>query len=201
MKHDYRSLILAAGEKFRLIPFDVSFSESLVEAIEESRDELACWTNWYHADYSPQVSRSWLEGRERSRFEGHSYDFAVTDAGTGDLVGGCTIDRIQADCRLGNVWYWTRSSRTNEGAASAATAALASFGLARLHLVRLEIVVPEANFRAQRVAEKIGALREARLKNRMIINEELQAAYLFSLLGSIEKPEPEPDPNWVKVKV
>jgi ribosomal-protein-serine acetyltransferase len=201
MNHDYRSLVLKAGEAFRLVPFDMSFRDSLVEAIDESREELERWTNWCQSDYSPEVSRAWLESRERARFEGNSYDFALTDAHTGDLVGGCTIDRIQPDHRLGNVWYWVRNSRTDAGAASAATAAVAEFGLSRLHLVRLEMVVSEENFRGQRVAEKVGAVREARLKNRLIINGELHAAYLFSLLGSIEKPEPKSDPNWVKVKL
>jgi ribosomal-protein-serine acetyltransferase len=201
MKHDYRSLVLTAGDKFRLVPFDVSFRDSLVEAIDESHDELERWTNWCHGNYTSDLSRAWLESRERARFDGHSYDFAITDAGTGDLVGGCTIDRIQHDNRLGNVWYWVRNSRTNAGAASAATAAISEFGLSKLHLVRLEMVVSEENFRGQRVAEKVGAIREARLKNRLIINESLHAAYLFSLLGSIEKPEPKSDPNWVKVSV
>jgi ribosomal-protein-serine acetyltransferase len=200
MKHEYRSLVLTAGEKFRLIPFDVSFSESLFEAIDESQSELESWTPWYRDDFSEEDHRRWLETRERARFEARSYDFAITDALTGDFVGGCTIDLFHNDHRLGNITYWVRSNRTNEGAATAAAAALAKFGLEKLHLVRVEIIVPEGNFRAQRVAEKIGASREARLRNRLIINHELHAAYLFSLLGSIEKPEPVQNPLWVKIE-
>jgi hypothetical protein len=37
MKTEYRSLLFAAGEKFRLVPYDVSFTEPLFEAVEESR--------------------------------------------------------------------------------------------------------------------------------------------------------------------
>jgi ribosomal-protein-serine acetyltransferase len=200
MKHEYRTLVLAAGEKFRLIPLDVSFSESLFEAIEESRDELEQWTTWYRAGLSEEDHRHWLETRERARFEGGCYDFAITDAKTGDFVGGCTIDLFHNDHRLGNITYWVRTRRSNEGAATAAAAALARFGLETLHLVRVEIVVPEENFRAQRIAEKIGASREARLRNRLIIKNELHAAYLFSLLGSIDKPAPIEDPRWVKIQ-
>ncbi len=40
MTNDYRSLVLAAGEKYRLVPFDVSFTEALFEAVRESRTEL-----------------------------------------------------------------------------------------------------------------------------------------------------------------
>ena len=89
MNNEYRSLVLAAGEKFRLIPYDVSFSQSLFEAVDESRDELVRWTPWCSVEYTMEDSRRWLQSRELCRFEGRSYDFAVTDATTGEFVGGC----------------------------------------------------------------------------------------------------------------
>jgi ribosomal-protein-serine acetyltransferase len=183
MTNDYRSLVLAAGEKYRLVPFDVSFTEALFEAVHESRNELIRWVSWCDPEYSMEDARRWLQARERERFEGHSYDFAITDAQNGELVGGCGIDRIQPKNCLGNLYYWVRTSRTNKGAATAAAAAIATFGLTCLHLIRLEIVVAETNLRGQSVAEKIGASREIRLPNRLILGGEILHAYLFSLLG------------------
>ena len=136
-------------------------------------------------------ARRWLQGRERERFEGRSYDFAITDAENGELIGGCGIDRIQLKNRLGNLYYWVRTSRTKKGAATAAAAAIASFGLTTLHLVRIEIVVAETDFVGQSVAEKIGASREIRLPNRMILRGEVMYAYLFSLLGTPTRPHAE----------
>ena len=183
MTNDYRSLVLAAGEKYRLVPFDVSFTEALFEAIQESRFELIRFLSWYDPEYSMEDTRRWLQARERERFEGRSYDFAITDAQSGELIGGCGIDRIQSRNRQGNLYYWIRTSRTNRGAATAAAAAIASFGLTRLHLVRIEMVVAETNFSGQTVAEKIGASREIRLPNRLILEGEILHAYLFSLLS------------------
>jgi RimJ/RimL family protein N-acetyltransferase len=99
------------------------------------------------------------------------------------LVGGCGINRIESRNCLGNLYYWVRTSRTNKGAASAAAAATASFGLTTLQLIRVEIVVAETNFVGQSVAEKIGASREIRLPNRLILRGEILHAYLFSLLN------------------
>jgi ribosomal-protein-serine acetyltransferase len=183
MTNDYRSLVLAAGEKYRLVPFDVSFTEALFEAAHESQNELIRFVSWYTPEYSMEDARRWLQARERERFEGRSYDFAITDAQNGELVGGCGINRIQSRNCLGNLYYWVRTSRTNKGAASAAAAATASFGLTTLHLIRLEIVVAETNFVGQSVAEKIGASREIRLPNRLILGGEILHAYLFSLLN------------------
>jgi ribosomal-protein-serine acetyltransferase len=127
-------------------------------------------------------ARRWLQARERERFEGHSYDFAITDAQNGELVGGCGIDRIQPKNCLGNLYYWVRTSRTNKGVAKAAAAAIVSFGLNTLHLIRIEIVVAETNFVGQSIAENIGASREIRLPNRLILAGEILHAYLFSVL-------------------
>jgi RimJ/RimL family protein N-acetyltransferase len=94
MTNDYRSLVLAAGENYRLVPFDVSFTEALFEAVQESRNELIRFVSWYYPEYSMEDARRWLQARERERFEGRSYDFAITDAKNGELIGGCGIDRI-----------------------------------------------------------------------------------------------------------
>ncbi|MBV8141595.1 MAG: GNAT family N-acetyltransferase, partial [Verrucomicrobia bacterium] len=123
MTNDYRSLVLAAGEKYRLVPIDVSFTEALTEAIHESRDELIRSVSWYYPEYSMEDARRWLQARERERFEGRAYDFAITEALSGELVGGCGINRIQAKNRQGNLYYWVRTSQTNQGAATAAAAA------------------------------------------------------------------------------
>ncbi len=100
MTNDYRSLVLAAGENYRLVPFDVTFTEVLFEAVYESRHELIRFVSWYYPEYSMEDSRRWLQARERERSERRAYDFAITEAGNGDLVGGCGIDRIESrNCR------------------------------------------------------------------------------------------------------
>ncbi len=103
-------------------------------------------------------ARRWLQSRERERFEGRSYDFAITDAQNGELVGGSGIDRIQPRNRFGNLYYWIRTSRTKKGAATASASAIASFGLTTLHLIRLEIVVAETNFVGRRSLRKLAPL-------------------------------------------
>jgi ribosomal-protein-serine acetyltransferase len=183
MTNDYRSLVLAAGDDYRLVPFDVSFTEALFEAAQESRGELIRSVSWFSPEYSMEDARRWLQARERERFEGRSYDFAIMDAQNGELIGACGIDRIQSRNCQGNLYFWVRTTRTNQGATTAAAAATASFGLTTLHLIRLELVVAETNFVAQAVAEKIGASREIRLPNRLILEGEMMHAYLFSMLN------------------
>ena len=183
MTNDYRSLVLTAGDKYRLVPFNVSFTEALFEAVRESRNDLIRFVSWCSPEYSVDDARRWLQAREKERFDGRSYDFAITDAENGELIGGCGINQIQLKNCQGNLYYWVRTSRTKQGAATAAARALASFGLNILHLIRLELIVAETNFIGQAVAERIGASREIRLPNRLILGGEIWHAYLFSLLS------------------
>jgi ribosomal-protein-serine acetyltransferase len=127
-------------------------------------------------------ARRWLQARERERFERRSYDFAITDVRNGELIGGSGIDRIQSKDGQGNLYFWIRTSRTKKGIATAAAAAIVSFGLTTLQLIRLEMIVAETNFPGQAVAEKIGASREIRLPNRLILQGEILHAYLFSIV-------------------
>jgi ribosomal-protein-serine acetyltransferase len=201
LAHDYRSLILMAGDRYRLVPLDVSFDLTFFEVISASRPELSRWFTWCTPTYTRELARAWLQARERARAEDRAYDFGITRAADGELVGGCGVNHIQMRHRLGNMYYWVAESEQGQGAATAAAASLMAFALQRLGLVRVEMLVPERNFGAERVAEKIGATREVLLHNRLILQGRVQNAYLFSVLGSTDAPLPEPDPRWEKITV
>jgi ribosomal-protein-serine acetyltransferase len=199
MDIDYRSLVLFAGEKFRLVPLDLSFTETLYDAIDSSREALGVWLPWCTPEYNRYQCRTWLESRQRARIDEESFDFAITDAGNGELFGVCGVDQIQASNRIGHLYFWVKTSVTGRGAASAGAAAVADFALNRLHLIRLEILVPELNRTAERVAENIGARREVLLRNRLILHDQVHHVYLFSLLGSTEMPERPQESLWTRI--
>ena len=201
LAHDYRSLILLAGDRYRLMPLDLSFDSTFFDLISASRQQLNPAFSWCTPEYTREAARQWLQTRERARAEDRAYDFVITHAADGELVGGCGINHLQMRHRLGNVYYWVAEAEEGRGAATAAVRSVIGFGLDRLRLVRLEMLVPERNFAAERVAEKVGAIREVLLRNRLILQGRVQHAYLFSVLGSPEPRQPEPDPRWEKISV
>ena len=80
------------------------------------------------------------------------------DARDDAFIGGCGT-QIHYGHRFANLYYWVRSSRAGQGAASSATLLLARFGLTSLGLQRIEIVVATGNHASKQVAEKVGAVR------------------------------------------
>ena len=144
--------------------------------------ELSLWMPWCHAGYSLEESRTWVESRAEAWAKGIEYDFAITDCKDGILLGGCGLNQIDSACLWANLGYWVKSSRTGTGIASSAALLVAHFGFDELRLNRIEIVVATGNKASQRVAEKIGAVREGVMRNRLVVHDMVYDAVLFSLI-------------------
>jgi len=65
---------------------------------------------------------------------------------------------------------------------------MAYFGFRNLDLNRLEILIAVDNRASQRVAEKVGAVREGVLRNRLVVRDKVHDAVMFSLIPSDFKP-------------
>jgi RimJ/RimL family protein N-acetyltransferase len=59
---------------------------------------------------------------------------------------------------------------------------LADFGFKELKLNRIETLVAVDNLASQRVAAKVGAVREGILRNRLLLRGKIHDAVMFSLI-------------------
>lgn len=161
-------------------PYERGDAEALLEAVRESMAELAPWMPWCHPGYSIEDARGWIEATLEGHRSGTHYDFAIV-AGA-QLLGGCGINQIQPLDQVANLGYWVRSSCTGQGIATTAVRQLLRWGFENTELNRIEIVVAVGNRRSQRVAEKIGAHRDAVLARRTMVRGRPSAAVLYSVL-------------------
>ncbi|UCD10128.1 MAG: GNAT family N-acetyltransferase [Dehalococcoidales bacterium] len=165
-----------------LRPYRGEDADSLYEAARESIQEMTPWMPWCHRDYSIQESRDWITDCFEKWKQGNAYDFAITDTSTGRYLGGCGLSDFHRDQAIANLGYWVRTSETKKGVATATTLLLADFGINKLNLKRIEIVVDVDNIASQRVAEKSGATCEGILRNRLAQNGKSTDAVMFSLI-------------------
>ncbi|MFO1474381.1 MAG: GNAT family protein [Lysobacterales bacterium] len=84
----------------------------------------------------------------------------------------------------------TGSARRNAAGppATRAAAHAAAFGFDELELARIEIVALPDNVASQRVAEKLGALREGVFRNRIVLAGGARDAVVFSLVPGATLP-------------
>ena len=157
-------------------------ADALYEAARESIEELSPWMPWCHPDYAIEESREWLASRADVWEAGAEYNFKITDAQTGRYLGGVALNQIDKGNRAANLGYWVRTSATGRNAATRAARLIARFGFEELKLVRIEIVAAVENRASRRVAEKVGAVREAVMRKALLLHGVAHDAVLTSLV-------------------
>lgn len=171
---------LRAGN-FQLRPFRTTDAPAFAGAVRESMPNLGQWMPWAHAQYTTEEALSWIALCDSNRAAGSAHEFGIFTA-EGELAGGAGLNQfnpVHAFCNLG---YWIRESAQRQGAAVAATTALADYAFGELGRTRVEIIIAEGNVASMAVARKAGALHECVARNRLLIRGEAIAAHVYSLV-------------------
>ena len=159
-------------ERFRLVH----------EAIVETSEELFA-TGMLSR---PQISIDEHENWTKEIFElwelDQLYTFHVLDASTNQFVGVVQISHVNRAYQMANLSYWVRASRAGEGIATIAVNLVARYCFEKLNFHRIEIIVSKENATSLRVAEKLGAVREGLLRNRLQLHGSPCDAYMHSLI-------------------
>ena len=151
----------------------------IYEAMVESSKEL------FNAGF-PDLSRNEWENMIKEFIahweQDNAYVFYVLDETNNQIVGIALLNQIYRLHQIGNMAYVVRTSRTGEGIATEAARLVAQYGFEKLGLQRIEIVVHKDNVPSLLVAQRLGAMREALLRNRVLLHGIPSEAYLHSLI-------------------
>jgi RimJ/RimL family protein N-acetyltransferase len=164
-------------EKINLERFG-DFYEAMVESGKD----------WFKAGVIPKPDLSRDESEHMIKAfialweQDNAYVFYVLDETNNQIVGIALLNQIYRLHQIGNLAYVVRTSRTGEGIATEAARLVAQYGFEKLGLQRIEIVVHKDNVPSLKVAQKLGALREALLRNRLLLHSVPSEAYLHSLI-------------------
>ena len=168
-------------------------AEAAVTAVRSSCADLMAWTSWCHADYSQADFQQFLRKVEAERFEDRAYDFYIFEGTESRILGGCGVYHIDRAAASGSLGYWVRSDATGKGIATRAARLLVHFAVNDLDLLRLEIIVAVGNSASQRVAEKIGAVREGVARNRLRVRGQPTDAVMYSFIPADLSAQPAGD--------
>jgi ribosomal-protein-serine acetyltransferase len=162
-------------------------AEALLGAVRESVPEIGCWMDWCRPDYSLADAAGWIAAQAEARAKGTGFEFLVV-VEDGRLLGVCGINGVNPDAGMANLGYWVRTSETGRGVAARAVRLLVDWVLEHTALQRIEIVVAVGNTPSQRVAEKVGALREGVLRSRLHIHGVYHDAVMHSIIRPTAPP-------------
>ena len=160
---------------------------ALCEAARESIEDVYPWLEWCHPGYEISESRAWIRHCRRSWEAEEEYQFVIV--GPGDAyLGGCGLNRIERDHRTANLGYWVRSSATGRGVATAAARQVALFAFEATELNRLEILTAVENRASQKVAERLGAIREGVAGSRLCLHGKMHDAVQYAIVRGRWEP-------------
>lgn len=179
------------AEGLELVRVGPRHCEATYEAVRDSLHEIQRWQGWAHAEYSfhdaaTWAAECWLDWDARRGFQ-----FVVLERGR--VVGAAGVGEINTTRQDGNLGYWVRTDATGRGVATAAATAVARFAFAHAGLRRLHLWHALGNEGSRRVAEKVGFVREGRLRAYTTLNGTPVDAVMYSVISPSEiAPGPTP---------
>ena len=102
----------------------------------------------------------------------------------GQLLGNCTLFKIDGQCRRAEIGYGLAYSAWGNGYMHEALLALLEFGFSTLKLNRVEADIDPGNQPSARSLERLGFKREGYLRERWIVGAEVSDSSLYGLLLS-----------------
>ncbi|MFE1320040.1 GNAT family N-acetyltransferase [Kitasatospora phosalacinea] len=135
------------------------------------------------APYTIEHATSWCtEVSHRLRTSGDGIHFAVTDAGSGQLLGTVGLKKTDWPAQVSEVGYWSAPWARGRGMTAEATRALGEWLLGEQGFQRLQLLAATGNTASQRVAEKAGFQREGILRNAGYVHGGRVDLFVFSLV-------------------
>nr|PMH72697.1 ribosomal-protein-serine acetyltransferase [Enterovibrio norvegicus] len=158
--------------------------QPLQRAISSSADSISPWLDWCSEGFDELDAEAWINRSRQGWLTGSSYELAVFEQDSGDLVGCVYVSSIDSVANLANLGYWIATEYQGRAYALEATEAIASLAFSHLLLTRLELVMDPANTASIRIAEKLQATYECRARNRYMYNGEAKEGLVYSLVPS-----------------
>jgi RimJ/RimL family protein N-acetyltransferase len=177
------------GERVVVRPYRLEDAPDLFEAVAESRDHLRPWLPFADQHQSVEESRDFITRATAEWLLREDMNVALADATTGRFVGGSGLHPHDWDARVFEIGYWVRATAQGKGYVTEAVRLLTDFAFERLAANRVFIRCDARNARSAAVAERLGFVREALLRNEMrAVDGALRNTLIYALIPS--------DPRW-----
>lgn len=162
-------------------PLATSDAGALAAAVQASLPSLSPWLPWAHPGYALADAKARIAHCVAARERGEEFAFGIF-AVDGKLLGCVGLSQVDRASNSANLGYWVGEPYRGRGIATRAAMQVIAYGFDQQDLARIEIVAHPDNIASQRVAEKLGALREGVFRNRLELDGQPVDGVVFSLL-------------------
>jgi RimJ/RimL family protein N-acetyltransferase len=177
------------GQRVIVRPYRLEDAAALQEAVAESRKHVRPWMPFADEHQTVDESRDFIIRCMARWLLRESLLVGLWDVETQRYVGGSGLHPRNWDAGCFEIGYWARASAEGKGYVSEAVRLLTDFAFASLDARRVMIRCDACNTHSAAVAERLGFVREGRLRQRIVAQDgTLRDMLVFSLIPS--------DPRW-----
>lgn len=178
------------GPRVVVRPYRLEDADQIFAAIEESRQHLWPWMPWVTQHQTIEDTREFILRTQAEWLLRENMTVGFFEAESGRYLGGSGLHVRGWDIPAFEIGYWIRASAEGHGYVAETVRLLADFAFDSLGAQRVMIRCDARNTRSAAVAERLGFVREARLRNevRTHTDSALRDTLVFSLIPS--------DPRW-----
>jgi len=171
-------------ERLVLRPLRRRDAGSLEEAVATSLAELQPWLPWA-VDYARSDAHRFIRESLNAWSEGRAFDFSIRYPDQPERhLGNVSIWWVSRPNRVGEIGYWIRSDETGRGIATEAAARTLRVGFDELGMHKIQLRIAVGNVASERVAEKLGFVREGILRDEVRVGNRWLDHSSWSLLES-----------------
>ena len=155
-------------------------AEEIFNLSIKNRDYLGKWMEWL--EYTKEVSDtkefilSCLEGLSKESY------LLCSIVYKGKIVGNIDLHKIQKKNKKAVIGYWLDEEANGKGIMSRALKRLCEYAFNEIELNRLVIECDVENVKSCAVAKRVGFVKEATLKQYLIVKEESRDFYQYCLI-------------------
>lgn len=172
------TLALDDGVYLRL-PEEIDASE-LYDVIAANRQPLALWMPWA-AETTLAATLTFIRTSRQQLADNRGFQAVIID---GDAIAGVIgFGRLDWENRSASLGYWLREASQGRGMVTNATRALVAYAFEVWRLNRLEIRAGTGNHRSQRVAERLGFVKEGVIREAERVGDRYVDHVLYSVLA------------------
>src|SRR5918992_4991305 len=150
-----------ADESIRLVPLTPAH-EPFVAALAQD-DEVRAFTR-FPTQPTSEFAGAWLTIYDEGWGDGSRAGFAI-ETHDGEFLGLGLFVQLEIEARQGEIGYVVGPSARGKGVATRTLRLLTDWGFSELGLERIELWIDAENAGSERVAERVGYVREGILRS------------------------------------
>lgn len=167
-----------------LRPFRRRDVGALEEAVNESLRDLKPWLPWAQETYGRHHALQFIKESLNAWNGNRAFDFSIRGASDpARHLGNASVWYTSRANQSGEIGYWVRSGALRQGVCTEATARILQVAFEELEMHKITLRIAVGNVGSERVAHKLGFLKEGILRHEVRIGDDWLDHSVWSMLA------------------